>query len=105
MSAEPIKPTRRRILPHRQPGVSPLAAAQEMLEEIGRALETTILVREVSGVGPVRVDATFIYGRVSMEVVAEGPTESGALRELARKAITFRAQDQQWFLRYGLGAG
>ena len=97
-----MKTTRRRMLPHRRPGTSALAGAQAMLEDVSRALETAIVVREVSGVGPVRIDATLIYGRVSMDVVAEGQTESGALRELARKAILFRGQDQQWFLRYGL---
>jgi hypothetical protein len=101
----PMQPARRRTLAHRHPGPSPVEAARLTLTEIGAALETAIVIRSVEGIGPVRIDATFIYGRVSMEVVAEGQTESAALKELARKAIRFRAQDQQWFLRYGLGAG
>ena len=104
MSAEPVKPSRRRTLPHLRSGGSPLAAAQATLEEVSRALETAIIIREITGLGPVRVDATFIYDRVSIDVVAEGETESAALRELARMAIEFRGQDQQWFLRFGLGA-
>jgi hypothetical protein len=96
---------RRRTLAHRHPGPTPAEAAMRTLTEIGAALEVTIVVRSVEGIGPVRIDATFIYGRVSMDVVAEAQTESAALKELARKVIRFRAQDQQWFLRYGLGAG
>ncbi len=106
MSTQPRPSGRtRRTLPHRHPGPSPHAEAQAMLEEVGRALDTAIIVRDVTGIGPVTVTATLIYGRVSLDVTVEGETESGALRELARKAIGFRGQDQQWFLRYGLGMG
>lgn len=100
-----MKTTGRRILPHRRPEAAQLAAAHRVLREIGDKLEMIIVVRSIDGVGPVRIEGAFIYGRVAMDVVAEGPTESAALRELARKAIAFRGADQQWFLRYGLGSG
>lgn len=98
---------RRRRLPHLRSArdrASRLDAAYELIDRVGRALEMTILVRDVLAGEPVRVLGTFIHGRSSVEVAVEGATEAAALAELARKAATFRGRDEQWFLRYGLGA-
>ena len=76
-----------------------------MLEEVGRAVDIAIIVRDVTGIGPVTVAASLIYAHVALDVTVEGETESGALRELAREAIEVRGQDPQWFLRYGLSVG
>jgi hypothetical protein len=98
---------RRRRLPHLRSArdwPSRLDTAYDFIDRVRTALEMTILVRDVLAGDPVRVLGTFIHGRSSVEVVAEGATEAAALVELARKAALFRGRDEQWFLRYGLGA-
>ena len=94
----------RRRLPHLRP-VSPVLAARRMLDEIGGALSMAIVIRSVEGLGPVTIEASVIYGRASADFKVSAATESAALREIGRRAITWRGADEQWFLRYGLGAG
>jgi hypothetical protein len=76
-----------------------------MIDEVGEALSMAIVIRSVDGLGPVKIEASVIYGRLAAEINVTAPTEAAALRELARRAVIWRGADQQWLLRYGLGAG
>ena len=98
-------PPRRRILPHRRPGRSPVLEARHLLDVIGEALGMAIVIRDVDGLGPVRIRATLILGRTSTSETVEGPTEAAALRALARRACLVSGRDEQWLMRYGLGMG
>ena len=80
-------------------------AAQQMLAELGRALEVAIVIHDVEGEGPVRVRASIMHGSDAVDVDVDGPTEAAALVELARRAVAIRGADPYWIRRYGFGVG
>jgi hypothetical protein len=76
-----------------------------MLEELGRTLDTAILVDAVDGDGPVTVHGTILRGTVAVGVTVEAPTEAEALVELGRRVLRIAGADEGWLRRYGLGMG
>ena len=80
----------------------------ELIDRLQRKLGIGIVVESIESAdpeAPVTIRATLMYGSRATGVVAAGPSETAAWRELARAAIAWRNDDSQHIPMWPGGIG